>query len=219
MIKAVIFDLDGVILESADIKTKAFRKLFEDYPEKVDVVVDYHIKNMGVSRYIKFRHIYNNILGMKLSVAQEEKLAKKFSDIALEEIFKAPFVPGALEFLKTNHNNFNLFVASGTPEEELIFIVKKRCIFDYFQEVHGSPKLKADIVRNILKKKEFFPKDVVFVGDAETDMQAAKETGVNFIARVSPHSGNVSESKFRLFDLRGLSDSIMSINRIYRKSG
>ncbi len=212
MIKAIIFDLDGVILESADIKTKAFRKLFEGYPEKVDIIVDYHLKNMGVSRYIKFRHIYNNILGMKLSVAQEEKLTKKFSDIALEEILKTPFVPGALEFLKSNHKNYPLFLASGTPEEELVFIVKKRGMFGYFQEVHGSPKLKADIVKSILERKEFLPKDVVFVGDAETDMQAAKETGVNFIARVSPHSGNVSGSNLKLFDLRGLSDLIMSIN-------
>ncbi len=63
MIKAIIFDLDGVILESADIKTKAFLKLFEAFPKHVDVILDYHVKNMGISRYVKLRHIYNNMLG------------------------------------------------------------------------------------------------------------------------------------------------------------
>ncbi|GAF78578.1 unnamed protein product, partial [marine sediment metagenome] len=34
MIKAIIFDFDGVIVESSDIKTEAFRELFQDYPQK-----------------------------------------------------------------------------------------------------------------------------------------------------------------------------------------
>ncbi len=139
-------------------------------------------------------------------------MGKRFSDIALEEIIKTPFVPGALEFLKLNHTNYPLFVASSTPEEELIFIVKKRGIFDYFQGVYGSPHLKADIVRSVLEGRSLLPDEIVFVGDAETDFIAAKETSVNFIARVSQHSGDVSEASLKLNDLIGLKELILSIN-------
>ena len=47
MINTIIFDFDGVILESAEIKTVAFRRLFEDdYPEEVEEIVDYPINTM-----------------------------------------------------------------------------------------------------------------------------------------------------------------------------
>ena len=39
MIKAVIFDVDGVIIESAEIKTKAFEILFADYPDKLSEII------------------------------------------------------------------------------------------------------------------------------------------------------------------------------------
>ena len=67
MIRAILFDFDGVILESVDVKTKAFAELFKDFPEHVDQIVQYHIDNMGVSRFDKFRYIYRYILKRKLS--------------------------------------------------------------------------------------------------------------------------------------------------------
>jgi beta-phosphoglucomutase-like phosphatase (HAD superfamily) len=38
-IEVVVFDLDGVLLESADIKTEAFRVLFEGYPAHLDQII------------------------------------------------------------------------------------------------------------------------------------------------------------------------------------
>ena len=99
MIKAIIFDFDGVILESAEIKTRAFRKLFEpNYPDKVEAIVDYHCNNMGISRYLKFGYIFENILHLSLSKELEEELGQRFSEIVFEEILNAPFVPGAVSF-------------------------------------------------------------------------------------------------------------------------
>ena len=59
MLKAILFDFDGVLVESVDIKTKAFAKLFENEgPEIVNKVVEYHLANGGVSRFKKFDYIY-----------------------------------------------------------------------------------------------------------------------------------------------------------------
>ena len=48
----IIFDCDGVILDSNEIKTDAFVKLFEHYPKnKISQLINYHKKHGGVSRY------------------------------------------------------------------------------------------------------------------------------------------------------------------------
>lgn len=185
MIKALIFDFDGVIIDSVDIKTKAFRKLFAQYPDKVDCITDYHMHNMGVSRFVKFRHIYSNILNLSLSKDEELKLGEKFSELVLEEVLLTGFVSGALEFLKHYHKKYLMYIASGTPQQELDLIIEKRGLRGYFSKIYGSPLTKKEIVMDILSQNILRPKEVVFIGDAETDIRAAQDTGVNFIARVN----------------------------------
>jgi beta-phosphoglucomutase-like phosphatase (HAD superfamily) len=63
MIKAIIFDFDGVILESASIKTNAFAEVVRDYPrEQAEEFVQYHMSHMGISRHVKFRYFIEEIL-------------------------------------------------------------------------------------------------------------------------------------------------------------
>ena len=56
--KAIALDFDGVILESAVIKTQAFSGVFENYPEHLEAIINHHLNNVGVSRYEKFKYIY-----------------------------------------------------------------------------------------------------------------------------------------------------------------
>ena len=55
MIKAIIFDFDGVIAESVNVKTEAFASLYEPYgKDVVNKVEQHHLANGGVSRFEKF---------------------------------------------------------------------------------------------------------------------------------------------------------------------
>jgi len=206
MIKAVVFDFDGVIIESASIKTSAFRKLFElEYPEKADEIVSYHLKNMGISRYIKFRFICKSILKIPLSEGQEKLLGEKFSEIVFDEILKAPFVPGALEFLNENYRNFDLFVASGTPFLELLEIIKRRKLNHYFKEIYGSPETKDGIILEILNKYGYARSEMVFIGDAESDRMATQKNKINFIARITEENlSQLSDCGCKINDLHNL---------------
>ena len=63
MIKAIIFDFDGVIAESTNIKTDAFVSIYNEYSEEVQArVKDYHVKNSGISRYKKILYYQKEIL-------------------------------------------------------------------------------------------------------------------------------------------------------------
>jgi HAD superfamily hydrolase (TIGR01549 family) len=182
--KIVIFDFDGVILESADIKTRAFARLFESHPEHVDAIVALHLKHAGVSRYTKFQMIHDDILGLPLDDAQLTRLGTEFSRLALEEILECPYVPGAREFLEARHQGYHLYVASGTPEEELRDIVRQRDLADFFRAVYGTPAVKAEISRRILDETGLEPHEAVFVGDAMSDLEGARGAGVPFVGRV-----------------------------------
>lgn len=208
MIKAIIFDFDGVILESADIKTRAFKELFSDYPYKLKEIIDYHIRNGGISRYVKFRYIYETILGKKLSKEEESELGERFSEIALEKILRSPFVPGAIEFLNKYRDKYNLYVISGTPKEELDFIIQKRGLANYFKEIHGLPKEKPDIIFQIIRVYNYKKDEVVYIGDAESDRIAAERVKISFIERCSNLEQNKNSNFCVVKDLTNLAGVI-----------
>ncbi len=182
MIRAAILDFDGVVLESADIKTRAFERLF-DGDERA---VAYHLEHAGVSRYEKFRHITTEIHGREYTEQVERRLGDEFARLVLDEVLACPFVPGARELLERRGAQVPLYVASGTPQEELRGIVEQRGIESFFSGVFGSPDTKDVIARRVLGGLGVEPADALFVGDALTDMEAARAVGMPFVGRVPP---------------------------------
>lgn len=184
-IKAIIFDFDGVIVESMDIKAKAFVYLFKDYPEHVDKIVKWHILHGGISRFEKFEHIYKNILHLPFSKKLKNELGKKFKDFVYQEVISCPFVKGAQEFLNKYYQKLSFFIVSGTPQEEIVSIVKKRKLSKFFIAVFGAPTRKDVLSSRILNKFNLKPKEVIFVGDSIDDYEAVQKNGIRFVARAT----------------------------------
>jgi phosphoglycolate phosphatase-like HAD superfamily hydrolase len=202
---AVIFDFDGVLVESVNVKTEAFAALYGEYGEDVvRQVVEHHREHGGVSRYEKFRHYHSTFLGIELSEDEVEELAQRFSSLAEERVNAAPYVEGALEVLERYYPSIPLFVASGTPETELLRIVEKRGMHKFFRGVYGSPMRKADIIRRILNEHGFSAAKSIMVGDAMTDYLAAKETDVQFVGRLNDEHGGFPEGVIVMPTLREL---------------
>lgn len=212
MIRAVIFDVDGVLIESAEIKTRAFEQLFAEYPDKVGEIVDYHNRNAGLSRYVKFRYFYEKILGQRLSDQEETELGERFSRIVLEQVLNAPLVPGALDFLSKNKEHYCLFIASGTPGDELEDIMARRKLSHFFHEIHGSPRQKGEIIKDILNRYGFGEEETVFVGDAESDRACAEQVRVLFIARITPGNHQLQDCRWKVDDLTGLDTLLNNMN-------
>ena len=172
MIRAAVFDFDGVVLESVEIKTIAFRRLFADHPEG-ERIVPYHLANGGISRFRKFQWFYEEVRGEPLTEAESERLGARFSELVLDEVRRCAFVPGARELLERLAPRLPLFVASGTPEDELRGIVAHRELGDLFAGVYGTPPTKAEILRRIMDERGLDPAELVFVGDAMSDFKGA----------------------------------------------
>jgi len=214
-IKAIVFDCDGVILESTDIKTEAFRALFaKEHPDRVEEIITYHVRNMGISRYVKFRHICTRILGQPYTARHEARLARRFCRFVFERVLACPIVRGAREFLRREAGRRMLYVASGTPQSELDKILRKRGLWGYFVRAYGSPAKKPDVIRRVLREGPFRRSEVVFIGDAQSDRRAAQSTGVAFVRRVgSPAEWKLPPCRWEIRDLRGLPTVLRAIEK------
>ena len=182
-LKNIIFDFDGVILDTVDIKTKVFSSLYaHESLDFQEYVVKYHLAHGGISRVKKIEH-FEEVLSQGDQVC-ENKIQQKiteFTNLNLRKVLKADFIPGVLEFIKFKSNKSQLFVCSGVPEKELKLIIKKKKLEHYFKDIFGSPTGKRDIILSIIDKYDLLSSEVVFIGDSMTDYQAAIETGIQFI--------------------------------------
>lgn len=183
-LEAVVFDFDGVILESAALKGDAFLELFSDHPGHLPAIRDHHLENLGVSRFEKFDWIYRNLLKRSLSDEERLRLGARYSALVFERTAASPFVPGALEVLEALEGRFPLFVASATPQEELESVVERRDLTHFFTSVHGSPPAKGELLIRIVRLGGFDPNHVLMIGDGISDLRAAERAGCRFLARI-----------------------------------
>lgn len=184
MIKAIILDFDGVILESVDVKTDAYRKLFLRYTDNIEPIINYHLKNNGLSRYVKFKYIWETFLGRRYDDKARDELAAVFSEMVMEGVLKSPFVPGAFEFLEKFYKRVSLYVSSLVPIEELTDIIAKRNITKYFKGIYGFPPVtKYEAISSVMAREGLSEKEIVFIGDSFEDLKAARSAGIFFIAR------------------------------------
>jgi phosphoglycolate phosphatase-like HAD superfamily hydrolase len=180
--KCFIYDFDGVICDSVNIKTEAFELLYSSFGQDVvKKVREYHLLNGGISRYEKFKYFSESILNQDISKNELEILGIKFSEIVLNKIISSPINPGVIEFIESNISHSFQFICSGTPQEEMSHIIIEKRLGKYFNGVFGSPDSKSKIINHILSKYELERNQVLFFGDAMTDYNAAKETSIDFI--------------------------------------
>ena len=214
MIKSIIFDFDGVILDSNKIKSNAFIKLFKDKnknQEKLDMIIRYHKDNMGISRNKKIKFYYENILKEKITNKEVDKIASDYSKLVFNKIIKTKFISGSKYFLSKNFKRYLFFVSSGTPENELINICEKRKIDKYFTGIYGSPDNKEKHIKRIMKKNSLKENEVIFIGDALADYNAAVKNKIFFIG-INYINNRKNKKNFYINNFNEVENIIKKIN-------
>jgi len=184
MLRAIALDFDGVLAETAEVKVRAFAKVFAtESPAMVERILAYHRQHGGVSRFEKFRFIYRELLKRPLPEEAFERLCRRFADLVVDQVVAAPWIEGAQELLAAIRGRCRACIVSGTPEQELRDIIRRRHMEAGFDGIFGAPKTKPVILTEILTHWNLVPEEMVFVGDAITDWEAARHVGVPFIRR------------------------------------
>lgn len=201
MIKAVIFDMDGVIIDSEPIHIKLEEELFKSLG--VEISEDEHLTFVGTSSYYMWRKVKE-----KFNLSQSvEELVEIDRKRYLEHVLKTgEIIPieGITETVKKLfEKEYRLAVASSSPIDVIELVVKKLGIDNCFEVLVSGDYVKnskpaPDIFLYAADKLKVKPHECVVIEDSYNGVHGAKKAGMKVIGFKNPNSGNqdLSEADF-----------------------
>jgi phosphoglycolate phosphatase-like HAD superfamily hydrolase len=186
-IKVIVFDFDGTLVDSNRFKHEAFFEVFPADEQHAQTVRDVLADMKEQSRFVILAEVLQR-LGQDQGPGLDDRvreLAGRYNDIVLDGAKNCPEMPGAEAMLKSLSRHYRLYLSSMTPHEELKEIVHFRNWNGYFEDTYGYPHQKAATIAHIMGHEDIGPRQVVVVGDGNSDRQSA-EANACFFVPVSP---------------------------------
>ena len=179
--QTLVFDCDGVILNSNKIKTQAFYEVAKVYGyEPAQILKEYHVQNGGISRYEKFEYLLANILKKPIKEQELCELLSNFSKEVKKALLVCEVAKDIKEF-RDKTRNTKWLIVSGGDQAELREIFKQRNLDGYFDGgIFGSPDDKDTILKNEMDTLNITGR-CLFLGDSMYDYQAATAAQMDFI--------------------------------------
>ncbi|KHC91462.1 HAD family hydrolase [Thermotoga sp. Mc24] len=180
--EAVIFDMDGVLMDTEPLYFEAYRRVAESYGKPY--TEDLHRRIMGVPEreglpiLMEVLKIEDSLENFRKRVHEEKKCV--FSELLKEN----PGVREALEFVKSK--GIKLALATSTPQREALERLKRLDLERYFdimvfgdQVKNGKPD--PEIYLLVLEGLNVVPEKVVVFEDSKSGVEAAKSAGIERI--------------------------------------
>jgi phosphoglycolate phosphatase-like HAD superfamily hydrolase len=183
-IKAIVFDFDGTLIDSNQLKYDAYYKLFpsDDFHKRIITEVLGEI--FEESRYAILKEIMrrvNSITGNEYELDNRvRELATEYNVIVVDGAKHCKEKPGAKEVLESLSKKYNLYLNSTTPEISLKDIVKHRKWENCFCDIFGYPNDKVSVLLEIIRKENIDPDELLVVGDGKSDRDSADKAGSRF---------------------------------------
>ena len=180
----LIFDCDGIILDSNKVKTEAFFKTTLPFGETAaNALIEYHVTNGGVSRYKKFAYFIEQILpscSPGIDCPDQSDLLNTYAAYVRQGLLNCQIAPG-LEALRKRTSGIPWLVVSGGDQAELREVFAERGIAEWFDGgIFGSPDTKEQILQRELANDNI-RRPALFLGDSKYDHQAATAAGLELI--------------------------------------
>lgn len=180
--KNILWDFDGVILDSMEVRDFGFKEIFKNFnDEQISLLIKFHRENGGLSRYVKIRYFFETILNQEITDDKVGHFASKFSDIMRSELTNPKnLIQDSVSFIEQNHSRYNFHIVSGSDQEELRFLCNELNLSSYFISIHGSPTSKNTLVEQLLSKYGYLKDETCLIGDSINDFDAAIVNDIGF---------------------------------------
>jgi phosphoglycolate phosphatase-like HAD superfamily hydrolase len=182
-IDLIVFDCDGVLLDSMPAKIESFRQWVPAlHADKRTAFMNRVMDGFGQSRTRHIRTFYETIVGQAVTEDFLEAEVARFAGICEPLCASAPWREGSKEFVQScRATGIPLYVLSGTPQKPLEAMLESAGGMPLFDVIIGSPPGKPESLREILAKTGVPASRTVFVGDANADQEAALHVGAHFV--------------------------------------
>jgi len=181
--KTIVFDCDGVVLNSNVVKTEAYFRTATNLGAtdiEAQALVDYHVNLGGISRYHKFDYYIREILHQPVTDKAIQALLDEFSKELEVGLMQCDLAKGIFD-LRTATQSANWMILSGGDQQEIRTLFAKRKIDHMFDGgLFGSPDNKDEVLAREKSSANIqFP--ALFLGDSKYDFEAADRAGLDFI--------------------------------------
>lgn len=204
MIKAVIFDFDGVIANSKECHCDSFNDALSD--------LGIRIAQKEFSRLFgkPAKQVLQDLFKKHKVKADAEKYRRLKNKSYLKCIGKIKLNKGAMDLIKKLHKNYKLAITSNTTIEEIKILIEKNKLKKYFKTIVGlrSTKHHKPHPEPFLKAAERLhvrPKECLVIEDSPYGVEAAKRAGMRCIALLTTHKRE--ELRRADFIVRDLADA------------
>lgn len=189
MIKAIVFDMDGVLVDSEPFHVEIEKQQF--LLNRLPISDEEHRSYLGVASDVMWKEIAErHSLNVSVEeITEQNRIESILFFSELKEIPVMPELPELMERLK--QKNYPMAVASSSFPEIIELILKRTGLRKYFQVVvssqeAGRSKPEPDVFLLAARKLNVPPQDCLVIEDSKNGIKAAKAAGMRCVAYQSP---------------------------------
>ena len=211
MLKAVIFDFDGVITDSEILHFRSFNQVLAPFDINISKA-DYYKSFLGLSDFDVFdKLIGEGALGVNCptTIHLTEKKNKIFNELAKQE---GSIIPGVRDFLlKLQQNKIPMAICSGALMVEIQLILEDANLADIFETIVSAEQVKkgkphpegfqkALMRLNQKLNTSIQPGDCVVIEDAHWGLDAARAAGMHTVAITNSYGRHALSQAEKIID-------------------
>ena len=215
--ETLIFDWDGTLVNSLDMKIENAGELFNNFfGYSSELVEKAYRQHSGVHRRILFDAISNSVGNRDLTDLEYFEISCAFTELNLFNLNKTHLfrdTVSTLDYLNTC--GLNLFVSSSATPEDVVASAEHLGIYDKFVNVFGSVNgfgKGQEHISYILNKYDLNRENIVMVGDERADVMLAKMANVYSVAK----RGSLEENELNELNPDLIINSLSELSKLVK---